>query len=478
MAWSPTVSIPALSRLPVRPVLGPVRRNLTLDLTSAVGLGATMALVGVLLPSLARRDGLDSMGLAALAALPFLASLVTLFAGRIGPRTPRRMALLRAAGALGLLMVLIAPDPFFIALATLGFWVAFALGAPLQQRIWATVYPSEQRGRLLGYVGTGRSAAGTLALLAITVLAASYGWAPVVIGIALVGALFSLAIGRMEVPGIEVVHRFSATDSIRAVLEVPMLRRVTAAQLLFGAGFLAAPALIAMVHIDRLGLGLDQIALAGLLGYGTTAATYSLWGRLAGRVGAPVTITAGTAAGTLALVLFAFAPDMRVLVVATVLLGAAGASVDVSWPLLIADYAVLERQSAVSAGMNSIMAVRGLVTPFLVMAPISAGLADETGGLLVSATLMVAGMLVYSRVSGVWDVGVSGVRRLTGLLATLADRSARGLQRRPAMPAMPLSSISGWPVSLRSRLMRSTMAGWVLNSPRALWSSFLTGFTK
>ena len=44
------------------------------------------ALVGTLLPSLARRDGLDSMGLAALAALPFLASLVTLFAGRIGPR--------------------------------------------------------------------------------------------------------------------------------------------------------------------------------------------------------------------------------------------------------------------------------------------------------------------------------------------------------------------------------------------------------
>ena len=35
-------------------------------------------------------------------------------------------------------------------------------------------------------------------------------------------------------------------------------------------------------------------------GYGNTAATYSLWGRLAGRVGAPVTITAGTAAGVLA----------------------------------------------------------------------------------------------------------------------------------------------------------------------------------
>ena len=468
MAWPQSAAIQALSRVPARPALGPVGRNLSLDLVSAVGMGSTMALVGVLLPSLARREGLDSMGLAALAALPFLASLVTLFAGRIGPRTPRRMALLRATGILGLLMVLVAPDPVFIALATLGFWVAFALGAPLQQRIWATVYPTRQRGRLLGYVGTGRSAAGTLALLAITVLAASTGWAVIVLVIAFVGALCSLAISRMEVPGIDVVHRFSATDSIRSVLEVPMLRRVVTAQLLFGAGFLAAPALIAMVHIDRLGLGLDQIALAGLVGYGTTAATYSLWGRLASRKGAPFTITLGTAAGALALVLFAFAPDMRVLIAATMLLGAAGASVDVSWPLLIADYAALERQSAVSAGMNSIMAVRGLFTPFAVMLPLSAGLTSEAGGLLVCAGLMVAGMLVYSRISGLWDVGVAVLRRLAAFTVLVAAGAARRLQRRPAIPAMPLSSISGWPVSLRSRLMRSTIAGWVLNKPRAL----------
>jgi MFS family permease len=464
--------------MPARPIVGTVGRNLTLDLTSAVGLGATMALVGVLLPSLARRDGLDSMGLAALAALPFLASLVTLFAGRIGPRTPSRMAFLRATGVLGLLVVLVAPDPIFIALATLGFWVTFALGAPLQQRIWATVYPTEQRGRLLGFIGTGRSAAGTLALLAITVAAASSGWAVIVIVVALVGALCSLAIGRMEVPGIDMVHRFSAADSIRSVLEVPMLRRMVAAQLLFGAGFLAAPALIAMVHVDRLGLGLDQIALAGLVGYGTTALTFSLWGRLASRNGGAFTISVGTAAGVLALVLFAFAPNMAVLIAATALLGTAGASVDVSWPLLIAEYASLERQSAVSAGMNSIMAVRGLVTPFIIMTPLSTGLTNEVGGLLLCAALGLAGMLVYSRMSGLWDVGVAALVQLSAWLGTLVAQAGGRLQRRPAMLAMPVSSISGWPLRRRSRLMRSTMAGWVLNRPRALWSSFFTGLTK
>ena len=72
----PAISLPRPSTL---------QRNLLLDLSSAVGLGTTMAVVGVLLPSVARREGLESMGLAALAALPFLASLLTLFAGRIGP---------------------------------------------------------------------------------------------------------------------------------------------------------------------------------------------------------------------------------------------------------------------------------------------------------------------------------------------------------------------------------------------------------
>ncbi|MEA2026928.1 MAG: hypothetical protein U9O18_09575, partial [Chloroflexota bacterium] len=100
MAWPPfpafsSSTYPAVS-LP-RPTT--LQRNLLLDLSSSVGLGTTMAIVGVLLPSVARREGLDSMGLAALAALPFLASLLTLFAGRIGPRTPTRLALLRSVGA-------------------------------------------------------------------------------------------------------------------------------------------------------------------------------------------------------------------------------------------------------------------------------------------------------------------------------------------------------------------------------------------
>ena len=390
-----------------------------------------MAVVAVLLPSLARREGLDSMGLAAIASLPFLAGLLTLFAGRIGPGTPKRLALLRAAGALGLLTVLVAPHPVFLAVATLGFWVSFALGTPLQQRIWASIYPSAERGRFLGLVTTSRFAAGTLALLAITVAAASGSWMAVVAVVAIAAAVSALAVSRLAVPGIQLDHRFSAASSIRAALGSPMMRRIVSAQLLFGGGLVAAPALVAMVNVDRLGLDVEDIALAGLIGYGVTALSSSAWGRAASRVGALPTIAAGTFVGAVAVGTFAFAPDFAAILYASALLGVAGAAVDVSWPLLVAEHAGADQQASAAAGLNAIMGLRGLITPFVVMAPIQAGLVDETGGLVLCLAAVAGGSLVYAHLAGAHLP--AGIHRLTGGMAQL----------RPASALRSLSWISG-----------------------------------
>jgi MFS family permease len=423
VAWLSLGGSVATSVAAALPSPSPLGRNLTRDLTAAVGIGSTVAVVGVLLPSIARRQGIEPMGLAILAALPFLANLVTLFAGRVGPRTPARMGLLRAFGALSLLLVVVAPDPFLIAVAIFAFWMSFALGTPLQQRIWATIYASRDRGRLLGYVGTVRLVAGTLALIAITVAAASSGWMLIIVVVALVGAVLALSIRGMEVPGIEIHPRYGAMESIRSVAGGPVLRGFVTAQLLFGAGLLAAPAFQAMVYIDRLHLGVDDIALAGLVGYATGAATIGLWGRMAGRVGPLHTIGAGSIIGVVAMMGFAFAADFHAIVIATVLLSVAGASVDASWPLLIADHAPFETQTQVAAGINSIMGVRGLVVPFVFMAPIALGITNETGGLLICATVMAAGAVVYARLSGLDVIVGRSLRRAGGWLAA---------QRRPA----------------------------------------------
>ena len=68
----------------------------------AVGVGVTLAVVTSLLPTIARRGGLEPIGLAALGAAPFVANLLGAFAGRFGPRTPRGLSVLRGLGAASL----------------------------------------------------------------------------------------------------------------------------------------------------------------------------------------------------------------------------------------------------------------------------------------------------------------------------------------------------------------------------------------
>ena len=188
------------------------------------------------------------------------------------------------------------------------------------------------------------------------------------------------------------------------------------------------------------------------------------------------TISAGTLLGAVALGVFAFAPSFAAVVMATVILGTSNAAVNASWPLLIADHSREGEQAAVAAGLNSIMGLRGLIVPFVLMAPVNAGLIDETGGLLLCLLVAGVGVLLYGRITGVVRLPDGMVERIRDFEAGAALVAAP--QRRPAMAPISLSSISGWPVSLRSRLMRSTMAGWVLKRPLALCSSFLTGLTK
>jgi predicted MFS family arabinose efflux permease len=463
-----------------------LQRNLLLDVSAAVGLGSSMAVVGALFPSVARREGLDSMGLAALAALPFLAALLGLLAGRIGPRTPTQLTLFRAAGSAGLLLVLVAPHPLLIAVAVFGFWASMSLGSPMQQRLWSSMYPTSARGRLLGMVGSSRSAASMLALLAFSFAAAGPGWVGIVALIAIVGIVSAIATSRLAVPAEDADRRYGAADSIATVLHRPMLRKIMAAQLVFGGGLVGASALIALVQVDRLGMSMAQIAIAGLVGAAATTITFSIWGRVAGRVGALITIATGTVLATLAMVAFALAPDVAIVIAACGLLGAGGAAIDVSWPLLIADHADHDEQAAAAAGLGAIMGLRGLITPFVIVAPIQLGLMDETGGLLLCAIATGAGAVIYLRLAGLGRLPGLALGRVAiefqlwrgrGLGLGLSSVVRPVLQSSPLRALMPASSSSGWPVSLRSRLMRSTMAGWVLKRPMALLSSFLTGLT-
>ena len=162
-------------------------RNLALDLVAAVGVGVSMALVTTLLPTMARRSGLEPIGLAALAAAPFVANLLGAFAGRVGPRSQRQLAIIRGAGSASLLVLaVLAVAPILVAVS-IAFWLSLSLGGPFHLRLWGSMYPARVRGRVVGFIGSGRAAAAAVAALAGGILADRFGGATAVALAGLVG---------------------------------------------------------------------------------------------------------------------------------------------------------------------------------------------------------------------------------------------------------------------------------------------------
>jgi len=177
-----------------------IGRNLALDLVGAIGLGVTMALITALLPTIARRGGLEPLGLSALAAAPFVANFLGAFAGRFGPRSSRELAGIRAAGAGALVLLVVAPLPAVMVIVSVLFWLSVSFAGPFQLRLWGSMYPSRLRGRVVGAIGMGRAAAGAAAAFAGGLIADRLGGPPAVALAGVVGLVCALAYVGLHAP--------------------------------------------------------------------------------------------------------------------------------------------------------------------------------------------------------------------------------------------------------------------------------------
>ena len=198
----------AVSRYVVhRPSISPIRverelgRNLALDMLAAVGVGISLALVTTLLPTIARRGGLEPLGLAALAAAPFIANLLGVFAGRFGPRSPRQLALIRVAGSASLSRCSSCRRRPIMVVVSVVFWLSLSFGGPFHLRLWGAMYPARLRGRVVGLLGMGRAAAGALAAFGGGLLADHVGGPPAVALAGLIGMVVRDRLRRPAGPG-------------------------------------------------------------------------------------------------------------------------------------------------------------------------------------------------------------------------------------------------------------------------------------
>ncbi|HUP55693.1 MAG TPA: MFS transporter, partial [Methylomirabilota bacterium] len=314
-----------------------IGRNLALDLVVAVGMGVTMALVGAILPTVARRGGLAPLGLSALAAAPFIANLLGAFAGRLGPRTNAQLAVTRLVGAASLLVLFVVPPAPVLVAVSVVFWLSLSFGGPFHLRLWGAMYPARLRGRVVGVLGMGRAAAGALAAFGGGLLADRIGGERAVAVAGLVGVACAVGYVGMRAATADRPVVFSARDSIRALRDRPLLSRIAVAQGFYGGGLIAASPLYALVHVDRLNLRLSDVGVIGILAAVATTVAFPIWGLVADRRGPVLTLRLGSAIGVMSLVGYAVAPNVAVLWGAAIVAGIGSASIDVGIAAAVSD---------------------------------------------------------------------------------------------------------------------------------------------
>ena len=215
---SATAPRPAPSSAPSARAL---RRNLAFDVVVAMGYGLTVTVALSLIPTIARQAGLDPIGLAVMAAAPFVGNLLSAFAGRIGPQDVRGFAVLRVVSALLLLAVAFAPSAGLIVIAVGLFHLFLSFGTPFQTRLWGAMYPTRVRARALGVLGTARYAAAGIAAVAVGALADRFG-VPLAVSLAgLVGAGFAAAAFALRSGQPLPTRRYSPREAVTTLTTRP-----------------------------------------------------------------------------------------------------------------------------------------------------------------------------------------------------------------------------------------------------------------
>jgi len=413
-------------------------RNLGLDLFAAVGVGTTVALVSALLPTIGRRGGLEPIGLAALAAAPFVANLLSAFAGRVGPRSPGQLAAIRGGGAASLLILAVITTAPMLILVSLVYWLSLSMSGPFQLRLWGAMYPPRLRGRIVGMIGSGKAAAAAVAALVGGLAADQFGGPTAMLVAGGVGAVCALGYAFLQAPNAERPGGFSARESIQALRERTVLSKLAMAQGFYGGGLIAAAPLYAIVNVDRLNLSMADVGVLAILSASSNTLAFLVWGVVADRRGPILAMRLGALLGLASLVAYALAPDVRALYAASIAAGIAGASIDVGIAAVISDQTTLASRAAAMAGWNALTGARGIVAAFAMSILLQVGLVDVTTGLLLCAVVSSVGVALFWRAD----------------IAEKADAGARE-RKRPRIPAPVVPSRFGRAVSgLRSAVAR------------------------
>jgi nitrate/nitrite transporter NarK len=251
------------------------------------------------------------------------------------------------------------------------------------------------RGRVVGFLGTGRAAAAATAALVGGILADRIGGPPAVALSGLVGAICALSYVGFRASAAAAPVDYSARESIRAMRERPTLGRVALAQGFYGGGFIAAGPLFALVNVDRLNLSLLDVGIIGVLSAVATTLSFLIWGAISDRVDVLAPMRFGSVIGLVGLFLYAVAPNVFVLWLASIAIGTSGPSIEIGVAGVISAETPMATRAAAMSGWNAITGARGLVAPFVMSALVQAGLVSVTIALLACTAASALGVGLF-----------------------------------------------------------------------------------
>ena len=246
-------------------------------------------------------------------------------------------------------------------------------------------------------MGTGKAAAAGLS--AITVgFVADHAGAPLGLAMAgAVGALCAVAALGMRASFATEPRRYSAREAVRILSTQRALKRLVLAQALYGGGLIAASPLYALVYVDRLHLPLGSVGTIAVVAAIATTVSYVGWGMVVDRFGGHLALRAGSLLGAASLALYVVAPDLRLLWVAGLASGLAGAAIDLGIQGSIQKHVPLDDRAAAMAGWNALTGARGVAAPLLSSALVQSGLVDLTAGLALCLVPTLLGAILFLR---------------------------------------------------------------------------------
>lgn len=378
-----------------------VRRNLTVELYSALAYGAFHAATIAFIPVILRRSGASPSMLAIYTATQFVGSVLTAFSIVLMRRRRTMSIILSSWTASRLLMALFAAvvqPVWMIVLSTL-FWFLEAFPSPGYVRILQSIYPDDVRGKMMSLVRMGR-------ILAMVAAAPLAGWAldrwgyQVLFPIgALMGMISVFFFARLEVNEPPLPPRQTRTLSeLRQILrEDKRFSYFLTAFSVYGTGTLMSWTLYPLVQVDRLALSYSDLGWLGLVQSLAWFLSLAFWGRVVDRAGGVAVLRRNAMVALFLPLIYASADSFWVLVPAFVIQGIISAGWDMGLINAGIQLAKPEQISEYAAVQSTIVGVRGMLVPHIGIGLIALGV-PMNGVFVLSALLMATSVWLLGRV--------------------------------------------------------------------------------